>query len=116
MNETYRMVLYLEPCKDRTAKPIIDGLTRKITASLRKAKNVNGMFGWHTEPCGCNSSCCDHQLPNGLVTNSLAIHYIAFHRHEIPTEDIELIEALADGEEEPTVSELWPQFFDRIET
>ena len=100
-------LLFIEPF-DRSPEPIIDSLTRKITASLKKAKRGDCWMGSHMDVCGCRSSSCDQILPNGEITNSLAIHYVAFHRSSIPQEQLDKIEALSDGELEPTVKELWP--------
>lgn len=42
----------------------------------------------------------------GFITNSLCIHYLAFHRQEIPSEALELIAKIDVIETEPTQEEL----------
>ena len=117
-------LLFIEPSGNRTLEPVIDSRTKKITAALRKAEKgvqhyrnkycdneewVDDFYmGYHTDACGCVSACSDRRLPNGRVTNTLAIHYVAFHRHEIPHEQLLEIDNLTEGEEEPTIKELWP--------
>ena len=104
----HNLLLFIEPKQKRSKEPIIDNITKKMTASLRKSKVINTSFGKHKEICGCISSCAERELRNGERTNTLAIHYCAFHRNEISKEQIKRIENLHDGEEEPTVQELWP--------
>ena len=43
--------------------------------------------GVHTNCDGIQSSNYDLLLPNGMVTNSLCIHYMRFYRLAIPTSD-----------------------------
>jgi hypothetical protein len=62
--------------------------------------------GCHTCSCGSMSGAQNYSLPNLEVTNSLCIHYLAFHRDEISEEQLRRIEVLDDGEVEPTEKEL----------
>lgn len=116
-------LLFIEPSANRTVEPIIDSYTRKMTAALRKAEKGTlsdyhkewvsyeqggCFFGWHEDNCGCTSDNTDFKLSNGEITNSLCIHYLAFHRWEVPTEQLKKVAALRDGEEDPTDTELWP--------
>lgn len=115
-------LLFIEPSDNRTMEPIMDSLTRKMTASLRKSdagievdgvwtdkKDGGGYFGYHKDACGCISDSSNHRLSNGRITNNLCVHYVAFHRWEIPLAQLEEIASLEDGEEEPTTLELWPK-------
>ena len=48
----------------------------------------NAYMGVHQCICGAKSHSRDYLLPNGYVTNSLAVHYLEFHRDEVS--DVEL--------------------------
>jgi len=55
--------------------------------------------------CGATSDNKDHWI-DGKLTNSLAIHYIAYHRSDVSPEELAKVEALSHGEVEPTEAEL----------
>lgn len=99
-------IMMIEPKGHATIEPVIDDLTRKMTAAWRKkTTNPDGYRGWHTCVCGAHSDNHDHYI-SGLLTNSLCIHYLAFHRQEVPPEELAKVAALAFGEEEPNSEEL----------
>lgn len=101
-------LLYIEP-KNRAVKdPIIDSLTRKMTYALRHPKDWDCTFGFYQDVCGCKSNLM-YFLQNGMETNELAIHYVAFHRDEIPEEQLDIINSF-NGEEVPILYELWPNY------
>jgi hypothetical protein len=102
-------ILYIEPSKNVSQEPIIDELTKKMTAAFRLAKRGPGYRGWHTCACGAHSSNCDHTLPNGEKTNSLCVHYLAYHRDEVSVGQLEKVAALNSGEAEPNQEELKPR-------
>ena len=56
--------------------------------------------------CGASSDNVDHDLPNGVCTNSLCTHYLAHHREAVPVEQLERIARFTWGEAEPTEDEL----------
>jgi hypothetical protein len=89
----------------------IDSLVRKMTAAFRAATHneFRRYKGHHICVCGAESDCFDHYI-NGVLTNSLCIHYLAYHRDEISDEELAKIEALPFGEAEPTSQELYPSF------
>ena len=49
-------------------------------------------MGVHQCVCGEKSSSFDVLLPNGYITNTLAEHYLLWHRDEIPLEQIKILE------------------------
>ena len=98
-------ILYIEPRKFNE-EPIIDSLTKKMTAALRAASRGDCYMGYHVCICGATSCACERMLPNGQMTNTLAVHYLAHHRNEIPRGELKKVEALPYGEEEPTQEEL----------
>ena len=99
-------ILYIEPLARTSAEPVIDELTRKMAAAFRVGVPGPGYRGVHVCACGVMSSNCDYTLPSGEETNSLCVHYLAFHRDEIPTPKLEKVRQLSSGEVKPTEDEL----------
>lgn len=98
-------LLMVEP-RGRGSSPVIDTLTRKMAAAWRKRTNSEyGYRGFHICDCGAGSDNHDHWI-NGLLTNSLCVHYVACHRANLSPEDLAKVEALGFGEEDPTPEEL----------
>ena len=102
-------LLFIEPDQPASLTPLIDRLTRQMAAAFRRARPSDYVdFGFHTCSCGAESSCIEYFLSNGWVTNSLCIHYLAYHRHEVPNEQLEKVATLDEGEKEPSDGELQP--------
>ncbi len=109
-----KSLLMINPTAQISAQPLVDELTRKMTAAWRNCRtNPDGYLGFHTCACGAESDNKDHwiryQGGEGL-TNSLCIHYLAFHRDEISEEELQKVALLEDGEAEPTEVELQPRW------
>lgn len=103
-------LLYVEPTGPCT-EPVIDNLTRRVAAAFHRGQSNGVRFrGWHHSACGANSDNTDYVLQRAdgrsFTTNSLAIHYIACHRSEIPLEEIAKITQLPETLEDPTPAEL----------
>jgi hypothetical protein len=103
---TNQGILYIEPSFVASAEPVIDELTRKMTATFRKGQICQSSFGFHICICGARSSNSDYILPNGEMTNSLCVHYLAFHRTEVSEDQLRKVSLLNCGEEEPNDREL----------
>lgn len=104
--KTSNGILMVEPSVKTATTPIIDELTRKMTAAWRQRRDdEEGYRGFHTCACGAFSDNKDHWV-GGLLTNSLCLHYLAFHRDDLPQEELDKVRALDYGEEEPTEKEL----------
>lgn len=103
-------ILYIEPRQlPATAEPLIDHLTRKMTAAWRRADASSrgpSSRGFHACVCDAASANYDATLNTGEQTNSLCIHYLAYHRDEVPAGQLAKVAMLTDGEEEPTRREL----------
>jgi len=100
-------VLYVQPGPYTSAEPVLDELTRKMAAAYRAAESNGACWrGFHVCACGVNSDNTDYILPGGQQTNSLCVHYLAFHRNEVPAEELAKVAALESGETEPTAEEL----------
>lgn len=104
--KTDRGILYIEPSVATSAEPVIDELTRKMVAAYRKGQSGPRYRGFHVCACGVFSDNTDYTLPNDEQTNSLCVHYMAFHRDEVPEAQLRKVAALDCGEEEPNEKEL----------
>lgn len=96
-------ILYIEPKHYCSKEPVIDVLTKKMTSAYKKAVPCKDRyFGSHRCSCGIKSENYDVMLSNGEQTNSLCIHYLAYHRDEVSEEQISKVMNLNDGEVIPT--------------
>lgn len=99
-------ILYIEPRKTGSKDPVIDRATRIMTMALRIADHGRPYRGYHNCICGAHSRSYDYHLHNGEKTNSLAVHYLAYHRDEVSPEQIQKVLALNLAEAEPSTEEL----------
>src|SRR5262245_43518170 len=100
-------MLYIEPVNPCSDDPIIDDLTMKMTAAYRLSEPTRYMFqGFHSRSCGAWSDSKDHFLPDGTKTNSLCIHYLAYHRQDVPKVDLVFASELTCGTQIPNSDEL----------
>jgi hypothetical protein len=100
-------ILYVEPSARISGQPVIDELTRKMAGAFRQAPdNGRSWRGCHICACGAVSSNTDYVLPNGEETNSLCVHYLAYHRDELPKEQLAKVAALEVDPIEPTEEDL----------
>jgi len=106
-DENHKGLMFVEPKDTHVSnEAVIDELTRKMTAAYRKAEISDIAYrGWHRCNCGAGSSNKDYYIGN-YVTNSLCIHYLAYHRNEVPELELAKVKALTYGEENPTAEEL----------
>lgn len=103
-------LLFVEPTLAPTELPIIDDITRRLTSAwrVRQTDPTSRSRGVHSctgAACHAHSDNADH-LVAGLLTHSLCIHYVAFHRSEIPARDLERISRFELGHSDPTAAEL----------
>lgn len=118
-------LLFVEPATAPSASPIIDDLTRKMAGALRIARLGSARYrGVHmcTSPgCNATSDNADHYVaidperlptlpgampPSEVMTNSLAVHYLAHHRDAIDHRDLLMVGSLVADQVEPTAHEL----------
>jgi hypothetical protein len=88
--------LFIEP-KEQPVRCVVDSLTRTITAVMRQAVRGISWMGYHTCICGAKSTACDWSIvlaDRRLTTNSLAVHYVACHREEVPSDQLAMLESL----------------------
>jgi len=102
-----RWLLFIEPEQPASALPVIDDPTRRMTTAFRRATPDRWIFGGvHQCTCGATSRKWNYHLPNGEMTNSLCIHYMAHHRDEVPKQQMTNVLLLANGDLVPTDEEL----------
>jgi HEAT repeat protein len=100
-------LLFIEPQAPASSAPLIDSLTRRMTAAYRFAQPSSYHFcGVHQCICGACSSSCDYFLPDGVKTNSLCVHYLAYHREAVPGRQMARVAKLKFGEADPSEEEL----------
>lgn len=101
--------LMIEPVGAPSLLPLIDDVTRKVAGMLAEASRSEYSYrGVH--PCtgrGCSAASdsydwfvdCGESAPR--VSNALAVHYVAYHRGEVPESDLLLITASSAAPREP---------------
>jgi len=120
-------LLYIEPKNPRSKRANKDIYTRKMTEALRRPTDVGALTVYfkgyqyedvrfrsgyaknRTHTCACQhgwSSNQDYQLIDGSITNSMAIHYLAYHRDEVPQAALDIIMRFPYKGEEPDLEEL----------
>ena len=82
-----------KPCE----MPINDEITKMAKEIMTRAKTGELQYkGVHFCKCGQVSDNNDYILPSGRITNSLILHYIEFHRSEVPESEIVKLRAEYD--------------------
>lgn len=88
-------------------RPVIDNLTCMMAAAFRASqRSERATRGVHGCACGARSDNRIYTLPDGRTTNSLAVHYLAFHREDVPRDELDKIIALGCPAVEPNPQEL----------
>jgi hypothetical protein len=102
-----RSLLFIQPRLSPTDEPLIDDLTLRMTSALRRASTPDYRFcGVHVCLCGARSDSANRVLPSKAVTNTLCVHYLAYHRAEVPVAELNAVGLLSVGTESPTRAEL----------
>ena len=86
-------LLQIEPEGNTSSYPTDDELTKKMELLLSSARDGTRYRGWHTCSCGEKSGYCDLIIP-GYITNSLAAHYLRWHRHDVPLGEQEKLSSI----------------------
>lgn len=101
------LLLYINPSAAISAEPNADEITQKMVAAFRSAEETGTRWrGVHQCACGACSDNTDYILPSGHQTNSLAVHYLALHRDEVPPDQLEIVEGFDSGLAEPSAEDL----------
>jgi hypothetical protein len=87
------MLLMIEPQSKIKEEAINDAYTEKMKMLLKKAKKGPPFRGFHV--CACGECSTNYDLNIGkYTTNSLAAHYLCYHRSEVPVSEIEKLKKL----------------------
>lgn len=92
----------IEPANPPSATALRDTITEMFrpifdAALANRPDWMNCYKGFHECSCGAMSETFDVRLPSGQLTNSLAMHYLEFHRDEVPDCEIEKILTLSNA-------------------
>ena len=91
-------LLMIEPRGPAADEPVIDVYTLTMAAAWRLGWSSRlACRGFHVCACGVASDNREHfvvGVSGTLRTNSLAVHYLAFHRDEVPPEELERVVGL----------------------
>lgn len=103
--------LMVEPSGPASPQPIIDDLTKRATAIWRRKVWTDPDVryrGVHRCICGAISSNGRHSLfdRSGPETSSLLVHYLAYHRFQIPKTEVDKVFQIEVDGEVPTDEEL----------
>ena len=109
-------LLFIEPQLPCSAEPVIDDYTRRMAGAMRSASPQAAYRGIHHCICGAASTNCNYIVRaqqrvagspwHGLLTNSLAVHYLALHRNEVPADELAKVLTLSADPANPTPSAL----------
>ena len=94
-----RYLLMIEPANPPSEFALRDEITEMFRPIFEAALSnrpdwMDCYKGFHECSCGVMSETFDIRLPSGHLTNSLAMHYLEFHRDEVPASEIAKIRAL----------------------
>ena len=102
-----RAMLFIRPTSLPTDEPLIDELTMRMTSALRQVRVPDERFcGVHVCICGAVSDSANRALTNGAVTNTLCVHYLAYHRAEVLAAELDAVWHLPASVAVPSLAEL----------
>jgi hypothetical protein len=91
-------LLFIEPKKSAYKEPVQDELSASMREAMEHARRPNyRYFGYHLCVCGAKSDSTDWILHTGQITNSLAVHYLEYHREEVPPRELEKVRKVCDS-------------------
>lgn len=90
------LLLFIEPEHTVELPGVEDELTAKMKRLFERARVCESWMGFHRCRCGCHSTASNYMLPGGLITNSLCVHYLEFHRSEVPESELAKLRAIAE--------------------
>ena len=89
-------LLFIEPTQPASAEPVQDELTFQMRKALETAMPGPLRYrGVHQCVCGMRSTNENYILrKTGQMTNSLAVHYLEYHRDEVPERELKKVQRL----------------------
>jgi len=89
-----KYLLQIEPKGKKSKTRCNDRLTEKMRLLLKYAKDGRPYKGHHTCSCGKHSGNRDLYIKGGYITDSLAVHYLEWHRKDVPEKEIDKLKAI----------------------
>jgi hypothetical protein len=86
-------LLYITPTRLPAGTSLEDDLVVAMRAAIAAGTPGLRYRGFHRCTCGARSANYDVRLPGGAWTHTLAVHYLAQHRNEIPHDQLEQVAA-----------------------
>lgn len=84
-----KYLLMIEPQSKILEKAVNDELTYKMERLLKSTVRKRFYKGWHDCADGTKSDNVEYYLPSGHITHSLCVHYLRYHRSEIPQSELD---------------------------
>ena len=81
-------ILFIEPKGPKSDEPVNDHVTERMTQILAEARAESEFLGVHECACKCACTNVDIEFPNGQITHGMALHYLQYHRDEVPESEI----------------------------
>lgn len=111
MANVVKPLLYIHPKLNKSEFPTEDELTLGLEKLFNDHNSNIGNFyedtgkfteeaGWlgtYTCFCGEESSSEDYLITPSYATNSLCIHYLKWHRNEVPEEELRKVREILDS-------------------
>lgn len=86
--------MMIEPLEPATTKPVEDRVTELAKCAISEMTEKGPWYrfmGVHFCNCGTRSDNGDWSV-RGMQTNSLLLHYVRYHRDEVPKSELEKLE------------------------
>jgi hypothetical protein len=94
-------LLFITPKRGKSAEPVRDEITLAVEKAFNASKPCGPYWkGTHECRCGARSANHDFRLPNGWITNSLAVHYVEWHRNELPEQELRKLRILYESQQQ----------------
>lgn len=95
INLDSKHLLFIEPKLPKSESPINDYAVTRMLVMLDFAQPVAPYYkGFHACVCGEISTNYNIELLDGIITNSLAVHYLQWHRDEIPPSELDKLDSI----------------------
>ena len=85
------MIEPLEPSSNEPVKDRYTELAKLATSEMIEKGPMHRFMGAHFCVCGTRSDNGDWQV-RGMQTNSLLLHYVRYHRNEVPENELKKLE------------------------
>lgn len=105
LHDVENALLFIEPVEEKKQYDMVEyeWLVAAFDNTESGAGNPEGFsaetsyMGCHQCACGKRSTAYDYLFTNGMYTNSLCLHYLEWHRHEIPASEFIKLDQLKNN-------------------